>query len=258
MIIDDGSTDDTEELVGKWMCDKEININYFKKDNGGKASAINFALDRIETRYWLCLDSDDTLANNAIELSIKELEVIKDDSRYCGILALRNYPNGEIFGGKRIPIKIEETTVLEVIDKYRIRSEFVQLYKTLITSEYRFPNILGEKFLPPEYLANEINKKYKFKVSQSTFCYCEYLPDGLSKNKINIIKKNPKGYTLIVRQAFKMSKGFIPKSKRCLKYISGCILSGDKRCIRNSPNKLMTIFYYPLGWLVYILRFYFR
>lgn len=255
MIIDDGSTDNTEELVNKWIIERKIEIVYYKKDNGGKASALNFALDRIKTDFWVCLDSDDSFSNKAIELAIKELRKIKNNPKYCGILALRNTPNGEVLGGKRIPQKVTETTVMEVVNKYKIRSEFIQFYKTEATSNYRFPQIPGEKFISPEYLAMEINKKYKFIVSQNTFCYCEYLSDGLTKNKLDVIKKNPKGYTLIKRHSFELAKGFIPKSKHCLMYIAGCILSKDKNCIRYSPNKLMTVLYYPLGWLVYLIKF---
>lgn len=255
MIIDDGSTDNTEELVNKWINNGKINIIFYKKENGGKASALNFALDRIDTDYWVCLDSDDTFSHNAVELALQELDEIKNNAKYCGILALRNTPNGNILGGKQIPEEVNETTVMEIQDKYNIRSEFIQFYKTKITLQYRFPQIPGEKFISPEYLAREINRRYKFKVSRNIFCYCQYLPDGLTKNKLDVIKKNPKGYTLIKRQSFELAEGFMAKSKHCLMYIAGCILSGDKNCIRHSPDKLMTVLYYPLGWLAYLIRF---
>ncbi|WP_223701115.1 glycosyltransferase family A protein [Sutcliffiella deserti] len=255
MVVDDGSTDNTEDLVHNWISENIIEIQYFKKNNGGKASALNFALDRIDTDYWVCLDSDDTFSHNSIELALDGLEKIKSVTNYCGLLALRNAKSGEVFGGKRIPKEVVETTVLELSDKYKIRSEFVQFYITEITSGYRFPEISGEKFMPPEYLANELNKKYKFKVEQKIFCYCEYLPDGLTRNKLEIIKNNPRGYTLVVMQAFELTDNFYNKSKRCLKYISGCLLSGDRNCIRNSPHKIMTTLYYPFGWLVYKYRF---
>jgi glycosyltransferase involved in cell wall biosynthesis len=255
MVVDDGSTDNTEGLVKKWILDNKLEIIYYKKSNGGKASALNFAFEKIDTDYWVCLDSDDTFSSNAIEIAINELEKIRDDCRYCGLLALRNSPSGDILGGKRIPAGVSEATLMEIIDKYKICSEFIQFYKTKITSEYRFPIIPGEKFISPEYLSAELNRKYKFKVSQEIYCYCEYLLDGLTKNKINVIKKNPKGYTLRVLQAFELSESFIMRSKQCLNYIAGCMLSNDKDCIKKSPHKFMTILYYPLGWLVYKIRF---
>ncbi|WHH57481.1 glycosyltransferase family A protein [Petroclostridium sp. X23] len=255
MIIDDGSTDNTEELVGKWKNEQVVNIVYYKKDNGGKASALNMALDKVHTDYFVCLDSDDTFTPNAIELALNQLQEVKESSKFCGILALRNTVSGEVIGRKRIPSEVTESTIMDITDKYKIRSEFIQFYKTNVISQYRFPQLPREKFISPEYIAREINRKYKFKVSQDSLCICEYLHDGLTRNKRSVIKKNPKGYTLIKRQSYELAKGFIPKSKHAIMYIAGCILSRDKGCINNSPHKIMTVLYYPIGWLVCKIRF---
>ncbi|MCZ0702995.1 glycosyltransferase involved in cell wall biosynthesis [Natronobacillus azotifigens] len=255
IIIDDGSTDNTEKLVEKWMNEKHLNIEYYKKKNGGKASALNFSFDMLKTKYFVCLDSDDQLTPGAIEEAIKTLEPISKEPSYCGMLALRNHCNGGVMGGRRIPLNVTETTIMAITDKYRIRSEFIQFYKKEIINDYRFPEIKGEKFISPEYLAREINRKYKFKVSQEKLCICEYLADGLTKNKLEIIKKNPKGYTLVKKQSFDLAIGLVPKSKHAIMYIAGSILSNDKNAIKNSPNKLMTLLYYPLGYLAYLTRF---
>ena len=255
MIIDDGSTDDTDELVKKWINENEIDIYYYKKDNGGKASALNLALDKVNTTYIVCLDSDDTFAYNAIEIALEQLKKIKNNARYCGILALRHSPDGKVLGGKEIPAGITGITLSELTDKYKIRSELICFYKTEIIKKYRFPVIQGEKFISPGYLQHELGRKYKYFISRETFCYCEYLDDGLTRNKINIIKKNPKGYTLVKSQSFELSKNIIPKIKHCIMYIAGSILSRDRKFIENSPNKFMTILCYPLGWLAYKIRF---
>ena len=150
---------------------------------------------------------------------------------------------------------LRSTSLMEISDKYGIASEFTQFYKTSVVSNYRFPQIQGEKFISPEYLAREINKKYKFKVTQQDICICDYLEDGLTKNKIKVIIKNPRGYTLVKKQSFELAKGLFPKSKHAIMYIAGSILSGEKGFIKDSPNKIMTFFLYPLGWLAYKLRF---
>lgn len=254
-IIDDGSTDETKELVNKWIEKGRLEIKYFKKPNGGKASALNLAFDKLDSEYWVCLDSDDVFDAQAVEKAIKELIDIQFDDRYCGLLALRNTINGDILGGKRIPKHIMDATVLEIVDKFKIRSEFIQFYKTVVTKNYRFPIVQNEKFIPPEYLSVELGKQYKFKISQETYCYCEYLPDGLTSKKVEVIKNNPRGYTLVVLQAFTLTEKFSKKILRCIKYISGCILSRDEDCLKNSPHKVLTITCYPLGFIVYMLRF---
>ena len=255
MIIDDGSTDNTEELVNKWINESLIEIIYFKKSNNGKASALNMALDHVNTEYFVCLDSDDIFTNDAVEIALQELSKISDDKKVCGILALRNALNGEVLGGKRIPTNVHYATVMDITDKYNIRSEFIQFYKTSIITKYRFPVIQGEKFISPEYISMEINRKYLFNISQSKFCICEYLPDGLTQNKIKVIRDNPKGYTLVKRQSFELSVSFRARVKHGIMFIAGSMLSGDKKIVKNSPYKIMTILLYPFGWLAYRIRF---
>ena len=255
MIVDDGSTDNTCDIVQDWIEEGIIDIQYYKKENGGKASAINLALDRVNTKYFVCLDSDDTFTYNSVELAIERLLKIENNNKYCGILALRTSFDEKPLGGKELPKELIEATVNEIVGKLKIRSEFICFYKTNIITEYRFPEIVGEKFISPAYIEQEIGRKYKFLVSRKKYCYCEYLADGLTKNKINIIKNNPKGYTLVKRQSFELTDGFFIKSKNAIMYIAGSILSNDKKFIKNSPNILITILLCPLGWLMYRIRF---
>lgn len=257
MIIDDGSTDNTEELVNNWKKENKIQIIFLKKVNGGKASALNLAFEHIKTIYWVCLDSDDVFVENAISIALKELQEIKDDNKACGILALRNNPDGTVMGNKRIPKNVENTTVLELRNKYKIRSEYIEFYKTDFTKPYRFPIIAGENFISSGYFSQVLNEDYYYKVSQSTLCICEYLNDGLTQNKNKVIIKNPKGYTLIMLNGFKNSSGFFYRSLWCIKYISGSLLSGYsiKQTIRKSPNPNLTRLLIPLGWIVKRLRF---
>ena len=255
LVIDDGSTDNTEDLVLKWKEEAHIPIEYYKKENGGKASALNLALDKTNTEYFVCLDSDDQFTLTAIEAALKNLALIKGNDNYCGIIALRNNSNGGVVGGKRIPEEVVETTVMEITDKYRIRPEFIQFYKMSVISNYRFPEIQGEKYISPEFIAREINRKYKFKVSQQNLCICDYIEDGLTKNKVSIISKNPKGYTLIKKQSYELAEGLYAKSKHAIMYIAGSILSDDKDFIKKSQNRLMIFLLYPLGWMAYKKRF---
>lgn len=256
MIIDDGSTDNTQELVDKWKRENnDFEIYYFKKNNGGKASALNYSFHKVDTEYFVCLDSDDIFTINAIESAYLELEKIKNIEEYCGILALRNSKNGIVLGGKEIPNGVTNITLSDLTNKYRIKSELICFYKTEKLVKYSFPVIAGEKFISPAFLEHKISKNYKFLASRESYCICEYLPDGLTKNKRKVIKNNPKGYTLVIREAYDLSTNFLIKSKYCLMYIAGSLISKDKNIIKNSPNKIMTLLYLPLGWAVYKIRF---
>lgn len=254
MIIDDGSTDETESIVKSWMQEDLLDIQYLKKSNGGKASALNLAISKTNTKYFVCLDSDDTFSENAVELALKHLTEIEQETRYCGILSLRNTPDGKVMGGEQIPMNVTEITLSDLDSIYNIKSELICFYKTDVIKKFRFPEIPGEKFISPAYLEHEVGRNYKFLASREIYCYCEYLPDGLTKNKIDVIKKNPKGYTLVKKQSFELANRFIPKCKHAIMYIAGSILSGDN-FIKDSPNRAITLILYPLGWLVYKKKF---
>jgi len=257
MIIDDGSTDKTEELVNTWTQEKKIQIKYLKKVNGGKASALNLAFEHIKTEYWVCLDSDDIFVKNTIAIALKELSKIKKKDNICGILALRNNPDGTVMGGKRIPSDVTVTTTLELRNKYKIKSEYIEFYKSDITKKYRYPEIPGEKFISSGYYSQIINEEYYYKVSQANLCICEYLDDGLTQNKNKVIAKNPKGYTLIMLNGMKNSQSIYNKSLWCLKYISGSFLSGYniKKIINDSYRPKLTFLLLPFGWILKHMRF---
>lgn len=59
LIIDDGSTDNTQELVEEWITENEIEIQYHYQKNQGMHGAHNTAYELIETELNVCIDSDD-------------------------------------------------------------------------------------------------------------------------------------------------------------------------------------------------------
>lgn len=255
LVIDDGSEDNTEELVNKWKEEGSISISYIKKKNGGKASCLNIAFDYVQTEYLTCLDSDDIFTPKAIENALDLLKQVKSLDDCGGVLALRTDSNHNVLGGKQIPEGIKFTTFPEIVNKFNIRSELICFYKTDIIKNYKFPEFEGEKFISPGFIDLEMSKRYKFLVSRKSFCICEYLMDGLTKNKTEVIKKNPKGYTSVIKKHFELATNLRSKSKNCLMYIAGSRLAKEKKIIRNSPNKVMTLFYYPLGVLAGWIRF---
>ncbi len=100
-IIDDGSTDGTEKLVDEWIGEKLIDIDYIKKRNGGKASAINFSLNNCDTLLWFCLDSDDYLFSDAIDIIVDNYKRIENNDDLCGMFGLRSNPDGSPMQNKK-------------------------------------------------------------------------------------------------------------------------------------------------------------
>ena len=98
LIVDDGSTDNTKELVEKWISEeKEFTIQYIYKENGGMHTAHNVAYQNITTELNVCIDSDDCLAENAIDKTLTFWNKNKND-KYAGIVGLDSDLNGNLIG----------------------------------------------------------------------------------------------------------------------------------------------------------------
>ena len=72
LVVDDGSTDNTRELILKWKEEADFEINYIYKKNGGMHTAHNTAYENIDTELNVCIDSDDYLTDDAVEIIINE------------------------------------------------------------------------------------------------------------------------------------------------------------------------------------------
>ena len=255
LVIDDGSKDNTERLIEDFKKENKIEIIYKKKENGGKASALNLSLDIIDTKYCACLDSDEYFSKDAVEIAFRYLKMIENDESICGILALRRDENGNVLGGKEIPPEVREIRFIDINDKYNIRSEVICFYKTEILKKFRFPVYKGEKFVSPAYIQYEITKEYKYRVFNEPIIFCKYLDDGLTKNKNKVIRKNPKGYLAVKRQSYEYSKNIKKMIKHGIMYGAVSIFAKNKCWIKNSPHRFLTICLLPISYIVYKLKF---
>ena len=90
IVVDDGSTDNTEDLVNSWMEEKNFfPIRYYKQANGGKCRAINWGLDLAEGELFFIMDSDDYLTDDAMETVVKWESTIAGKQGYCGVAGNR-------------------------------------------------------------------------------------------------------------------------------------------------------------------------
>ena len=101
----------------------------------------------------------------------------------------------------------------------------------------------------------ELARKYVFKPSWEKLCCCEYIEDGLTKNKRKVIAKNPHGYTAIRRQSFDFAKSFKAIVRNGIMYDCGCIIGRDKDWLRNAPKKMWAILLMPFGYFVFLKRY---
>lgn len=207
LIVDDGSTDNTENII-KEICEKEkeFNIIYVKTKNGGKHRAINCGLDYANGKVFAIVDSDDYLLPCALKKIREYFEDIENNNvsqkKYAGVAAQKGYNKDEIVGktfkGKYIDAKNTERI------RKGIEGDKFEIYYTQVLKENKFPTIDGENFMTEAITWTRIaSQGYYLRWYNDIIYICEYLENGLTDNREKLIASNPKGYALYIKEQVK-------------------------------------------------------
>jgi len=246
LVIDDGSTDTTKELVAGWIAEGTIKITYYYKENGGMHTGHNSAYELITTVLNVCIDSDDYMPNTAIEL-ILEFWKTHGNEKVAGIVGLDADNNGTIIGSK-FPANLKQSTLEAIYYKHKVTGDKKLILRTEVVKKYpKYPVFEGESFVPLGILYLRIDQDYELLCLNKPLCIVEYLADGSSKNIFNQYKKNPKGfrYSRIVELTFIKNKR--EKFKKVLHLISSTFFIGDFNFFKDNPEKLRTLIFLPFG-----------
>ena len=136
LIIDDGSSDNTSEIVNEWIKEYKITINYYKVPNGGKPRAINKAVEWARSPFLFIIDSDDYLADNSVvEFMASECKKIKDDATFVGVGGLQGYPNKSAKANVSFTNYIDATDLERV--KFGLNVDCNEAYKIEILRQWR-------------------------------------------------------------------------------------------------------------------------
>lgn len=246
LIIDDGSTDDTEQLVKGWMeKDNGFEIQYIYKENGGMHTAHNMAYENITTELNVCVDSDDCMAEDGVAKILKKWDEVKD-SGYAGIIGLDADMNGKIIG-KSFPKSMKETTLMGYYAMGGAGDKKL-VYRTDIIKKYPpYPVFEGEKYVALAYKYRLIDQDYKLAVLPQILCNVEYQEDGSSGTMWKQYLKNPKGFAFWRKICMRYPESRKRKIVDCIHYCSSSQIAKDKWYIRESPAKFMTFLCSPLG-----------
>lgn len=201
IVIDDGSTDNTESLFQKWLREeKTFSIRYKKTMNGGKHRAINIGVNMAISDAFFCVDSDDYLLDNAVEVVKGWFESISNNQEIAGVSGLRGYSDSIPLGGwAKFRGDYVDATNLER-GCFGLLQDKAEIYKTSFLRKYSFPEFEGENFLPEGIVWNKIARDgYKIRWYNKIIYICEYMDDGLTRRGYKRSVENPKGYMEYLR-----------------------------------------------------------
>lgn len=190
LVVDDGSSDNTQELFHEWQSKANFPVKYIKQENGGKHRAINRGIKEAEGDLFFIVDSDDYLADNAIERVLYHYSIIKEDDSFCGVCGLKCYPDGTKVGGGD-NFSVLDCSSLDFRYKYNMKGDMAEVLRTDVLRKYPFPEVEGEMFCPEAVMFNRVAQRYKFRYFYESIYYCDYLPDGLTARILRIRMQSP-------------------------------------------------------------------
>lgn len=255
LIIDDGSSDNTSELVEKWKSQNQISIQYIYQKNQGMHGAYNTAYANIETELNICIDSDDYLADNAIQ-KIEDFWRKNQSPDYSGIVGLDATFDNEIIG-KRFPEGLKSSSLEDLYHKYKVPGDKKLVFRTEIVKKYPpYPLFEGENFVPHGSLFILIDKDYELLCLNEVLVNVEYLVDGSSRNMLHQYWKYPKGFQYDRLFQIRYSKYWKVKIKNMIHLVACNIMLKDWNIFKGNKYPFLTLLLSPFGLLLYFyIRF---
>ncbi len=197
LIVDDGSSDQTENLVKQWLDSSPFPIRYLKQRNGGKHTALNLGIQEARGYFTVILDSDDVITPTCLERFDAHWQVIPKPKRdeYAGVTGLCVDQHNVILGG-RFPSDTFDSNAIEITYLHRLADDRYGMQRTEVMRQFPFPVFQGERFLTESVVWNRIARHYKNRYVNEVLCIKEYRPDGLTRSIAKHLSRNPQGSSL--------------------------------------------------------------
>ena len=203
---------------------------------------------------FTCVDSDDFLTNNAIEIINRKWNECKEEKKCIGIVGTCIKLDGQPVGSGMIS-GVKSSTLYDLYNKHKYTGDTILVYKTEILKKYKFPKIEGEKFIPETYLYNQLDAEGELATIKDGVYVCEYLNDGYTNNSTKLISNNPKGYILAAEQELYIAKSLRGKLRAYAKVVLGNWLANNKKFIKKYDNKFLIILSMPMAYAIYLKKY---
>ena len=250
LVIDDGSTDNTRELVEQWMkLDNDFEIEYVWKENGGLHTGYNKAIELMTTEICVCIDSDDWMPDDAVEIIVNYWEKHRNED-IAGFVGKDYLPNGEQMG-KDFPydsimhlVEIRQNKKWDKDNKPVMR---VDLLKRVAPQ----PTFSGEKNFNPYYMMLKIDQIYPFRLINNNLCIVDYQASGMAANIINQYFDSPNSFVELRKLYVTLKYTSIKWKMRNHIHLIAQSIIARKNPFKQTPNVISTTICFPLGIILY-------
>lgn len=253
LVVDDGSTDGTKNLITQLQEKSDFPIRYIYKTNGGKHTALNIGIQTICSDLTFIVDSDDFLSDDAIESILKIHKKYKSQNNICGYAFLRAFPDGKV-NGKMFDIDEKIGSYIDVrVNGDDTGADKAEVFNTYCLKEFPFPEYPNEKFLGEDIVWVRMARKYVMVHINKAIYVGNYLEDGLTNNRRKHNIASPIGCMHRAEEFMEPDFKMKYRIKGGLQYIVYGRFAGFKllSLIRKSKHKVLATMCMPAGLLLH-------
>ena len=249
LIMDDGSQDETPNVVEKFIKEEKVQIKYYAQENQGKMAAINNLMEHTTGDLIIDCDSDDYFAADAFAKIKKEFAKTEKKGLYA-ICFLKQKENMEIDGTS---FKNPLSTMFDLYFKEGATGEKNLVYYADIRKKYRHELEQNEKFITEARMYHKMDEKYKIKCVNEPITIGDYQKNGYTSNILKTFKSSPYGYLKYFEEILQKDfKGVIwNKRLYAVKHYILFLNITNQRLkatgIKNLINKILIIFLFIPG-----------
>lgn len=250
LVIDDGSKDNTRELVEGWIAENRIPIRYIYQENQGMHGAHNTAYRNITTELNTCIDSDDYMPDDAVETIIKTWEK-EGNPNLSGLVGLDITEDNKIIGTP-FPINQKYVKVGKFYEQGGSGDKKLVYRTDVITNTPEYPVFKGEKYIGLAYKYLIVEENYDMIAINKPLVVVEYQQDGSSFSMFKQYWNNPNGWMFYRKFEMKHTSSTKRKIILSIHYISSCIRAKKYSALLNNPQPIITFFCLPIGIAFYL------
>jgi glycosyltransferase involved in cell wall biosynthesis len=190
LVVDDGSTDETENLPFFKEEHEDFPIRYIRQENGGKHRAINRGVKEAEGELLFIADSDDWLPDDAFSVVADYYDEIKGNQNFAGVCGLDGTEDGRIIGSG-LTEPVVDGSSLYIRNHLGVTGDMKEVFRTEVLRAFPFPEIQGERFCPEVLLWNRIASSYKLRYFNKIIYLVEYQADGITSGIVRARMQSP-------------------------------------------------------------------
>lgn len=255
LVVDDGSTDFTRQLIESFMRENRIRIRYIYKEYGGCLSAWLTAITEIDTELCVCISPDRFMPDDAVELILRKWDSEGSD-RYGGVTGLIFDLDSDRPIGGWLPDDMASCWP-GYVEAYGIhRGEMCTAVRTRLLKDSPIPSDFTDERLtdPAPLLLTQLFDRYPLLVINRNLCFAEQRLTSFETEAERSAKRyisSPRSFAAIFSQQMALRhSSTTSRLHAAIGYVAYSLIARDSGWLSRSPRRLLTLLVIPAGYLL--------